>query len=124
LHSGESGGHAQEAKSMSIPEITPTELKERLDRGDSIVLVDVREPHEYAIADLPEVGQKRIPMREVVARAGELDPGSEVVLYCRSGARSGKVTAALMAQGFDRVWNLKGGVLKWREDVDPSLQAY
>ena len=107
-----------------IPEVTPTELKERLDRGDSIVLVDVREPHEYAIADLPEVGQKRIPMRDVVARVDELDPETERVFYCRSGARSGKVAAALAARGFERVWNLKGGLLKWREDVDPSLQAY
>ena len=108
----------------AIPEITPTELKQRLDDRDPIVLVDVREPHEYAIADLPEVGQKRIPMREVLNRVDELDPETEIVLYCRSGARSGRVAAALMQQGFDRVWNLKGGLLKWREDVDPSLQAY
>jgi rhodanese-related sulfurtransferase len=132
LQSGGAGGHAQEAKPMqtggtgpsAVPEITPTELKQRLDRNDSIVLVDVREPHEYAIADLPEVGQKRIPMREFATRVGELDPGAELVLYCRSGARSGRLAAHLMAQGFDRVWNLKGGVLKWREDVDPSLQSY
>ena len=107
-----------------VPEITPTELKERLDRGDSVILVDVREPHEYPIADLPEVGQKRIPMREIATRADELDPGAELVIYCRSGARSGKVAAHLIARGFDRVWNLKGGLLKWREEVDPSLQAY
>jgi adenylyltransferase/sulfurtransferase len=107
-----------------IPEITPLELKERLDRGERVALLDVREPHEYAIADLPEVGQQRIPMREVLERIGELDRDAEMVLYCRSGARSGKVAAALMARGFEHVWNLKGGVLKWREDVDPSLQAY
>jgi rhodanese-related sulfurtransferase len=108
----------------AVPELTPIELKARLDRKDDIVLVDVRVSHEYAIADLPEVGQKRIPMREIAARADELDPGAELVLYCRSGARSGRVAAHLMARGFERVWNLKGGVLKWREDVDPSLQAY
>ena len=108
----------------SVPELTPIELKERLDRGDPIVLVDVREPHEYAIADLPYVGQKRIPMREIAARADELDPAAELVLYCRSGGRSGRVVQHLMARGFERVWNLKGGVLKWREEVDPSLQAY
>ena len=108
----------------AVPELTPLELKERLDRGDPIVLVDVREPYEHAIADLPEVGQKRIPMREIASRANELDPHAELVLYCRSGARSGRVVAHLMARGFDRVWNLKGGVLQWREDVDPSLQAY
>lgn len=108
----------------AIPEITPLELKERLDRNDPIVLVDVREPHEYAIADLPEIGQKRIPMRELLARADELDVDRELIFYCRSGARSGRAAAALQARGFSRVVNLKGGVLKWRTDVDPSLRAY
>jgi sulfur-carrier protein adenylyltransferase/sulfurtransferase len=108
----------------SVPEITPSELKERLDRGDRVVLLDVREPHEYAIADLPEAGQKRIPLAQIPARVGELDPDSELVVYCRSGGRSGKAAAHLMAQGFERVWNLKGGVLKWRDDVDPSLKSY
>ena len=108
----------------AIPEITPTELKARLDRKDPIVLVDVREPHERAIADLPEAGQVLIPLRELPARADELDPASEVVLYCRSGARSGKALLQLQARGFERVLNLQGGLLKWREDVDPSLRAY
>lgn len=107
-----------------VPEITPVELKERLDRKDAIVLVDVREPHEYAVADLPEVGQKRIPIREVASRTGELDPNDELVVYCRSGARSGRVAAHLLSQGFTRVWNLKGGVNQWHADVDPSVQAY
>jgi len=107
-----------------VPEITPLELKDRLDRKEELVLVDVREPHEYAIADLPEVGQLRIPMRQLPTRIAELDRGSELVLYCRSGARSGRLTAFLLANGFERVWNLKGGVLKWREDIDPTLRAY
>src|SRR5690348_10817374 len=105
----------REPKTGGVGEITPTELKERLDRGDPLVLVDVREPHEYAIADLPETGQLRIPMREVPMRAGELDPNAEIVLYCRSGARSGRVASFLMGVGYPRVLNLKGGVLKWRE---------
>jgi sulfur-carrier protein adenylyltransferase/sulfurtransferase len=111
-------------QAREIPEITPKELKERLDRKDPIVLLDVREPHEAAIADLPEVGQLRIPMRELPARAGELDPASELIIYCRSGARSGKITLHLKSLGFERVFNLKGGMLKWREDVDPSVRAY
>jgi adenylyltransferase/sulfurtransferase len=110
--------------SDDIPEITPTELKVRLDRKDPIVLVDVREPHEPAIADLPESGQVLIPLRELPDRAGELDPASEVVLYCRSGGRSGKALLHLRERGFERLLNLKGGVLKWREDVDSSLRAY
>ena len=107
-----------------IPEITPVELKERLDRDDDLVLLDVREPHEYAIADLPEVGQLRIPMRQVADRVAELDPATDLVVYCRSGARSGRLAAFLLANGFERVWNLKGGVLRWRDDVDPTLKAY
>jgi adenylyltransferase/sulfurtransferase len=107
-----------------VPEITPTELKDRLDREDRLVLLDVREPHEYAIADLPEHGQLRIPMRQVVGRVGELDKEVDLVIYCRSGARSGRVVAHLLASGFERVWNLEGGVLRWREEVDPTLRAY
>jgi rhodanese-related sulfurtransferase len=108
----------------AIPEITPTELKARLDRKDPLVLVDVREPHEPAIADLPEVGQVLIPLRDLLDRADELDPASEVVLYCRSGARSGKALLQLRERGFGHLLNLKGGVLRWREEVDPSLRAY
>ena len=107
-----------------VPEITPVELKDRLDRNETFVLLDVREPHEYAIADLPEVGQLRIPMRQVAERVGELDRGTDLVIYCRSGARSGRMTAYLLANGFERVWNLKGGVLRWRDDIDPTLRAY
>ena len=86
--------------------------------------MDVREPFEMAIADLPEVGQLRIPMGQFMARLPELDPGDELVIYCRSGSRSGKVVRKLQQIGFEKVWNLKGGVLAWRQDVDPSLRAY
>ena len=116
--------HTDGSPAAGIPEITPVELKERLEREDALVLLDVREPHEYAIADLPEVGQLRIPMKQVPQRVAELDRGTDLVIYCRSGARSGRLTAFLLANGFERVWNLKGGVLRWREDVDPSLRAY
>lgn len=108
----------------NVPEITPTELKERLDAGDAVVLVDVREPFEVAIADLPDHGQLRIPSRDFAHRYGELDPDGEVVIYCRSGARSAQATHFLLANGFEKVLNLEGGVLGWRQDVDPSLTAY
>ena len=115
----------REPKTGGVQEITPLELKERLERGDSLVLVDVREPHEYGVVDLPEeLAKLRMPMREVPMRAGELDPDAEIVLYCRSGARSGRVGAFLVGVGYQHVWNLKGGLLKWREDIDPSLRAY
>jgi adenylyltransferase/sulfurtransferase len=111
-------------RAPEVPEITPTELKEKLDAGDVPVLVDVREPFECAIADLPDVGQRRIPTGEFAGRAAELDPESEIVVYCRSGSRSAWAVALLRQQGFERVYNLQGGVLGWRSHVDPSLSAY
>src|SRR5262245_12915852 len=116
--------HADGSPAAGVPEITPLELKERMDRKDDMVLLDIREPHEYAIADLPEVGQLRIPMRQVPGRLAELDRDADLVVYCRSGARSGRLAAFLLANGFERVWNHEGGVLRWRQDIDPSLRAY
>jgi len=109
---------------VTIPEMTPTELRDRLDREHPLVLVDVREAWEIQVADLPDVGQRRIPVAEFEARAGELDPDEAVVVYCRSGARSAWAVRQLRERGFEQVWNLKGGVLGWREEVDPSLEAY
>jgi sulfur-carrier protein adenylyltransferase/sulfurtransferase len=106
------------------PELTPTELKERLDHHHPLVLLDVREPHERAIADLPEAGQKRIPVGELLERIGELDPDENLVVYCRSGARSRWAVNQLRERGFEKVFNLEGGVLGWREQVDPSLEEY
>lgn len=108
----------------SVPEITPTELKEALDAAQDLVLVDVREYFEKAIADLPEMGQLRIPMNEVPGRMAQVPRDSRVVMYCRSGARSGSVAQYLMAHGWENVVNLKGGVLAWREEVDPTIAAY
>ena len=100
------------------------ELKERLDRGHPLVLVDVREPFERDLADLPECGQHRIPVKEIPFRGGDLDPDSEIVMYCRSGPRSSWATERLMEMGFKKVLNLTGGVLGWRSQVDPSLRSY
>ena len=107
-----------------IQEITPLELKERMDRGEVPVLVDVREPFESLIADLPESGQRRIPVKEIPLRASELDRDEEIVLYCRSGPRSAWATERLMEMGFSRVYNLRGGILEWRKQVDPSTPLY
>ena len=107
-----------------VPEITPTQLKARIDAGDVPVLVDVREYYEADIADLPELGQLRIPTAEFVARLDELDPGSELVIYCRSGRRSEWAARILLDRGYERVINLKDGVLGWREEVDPDLPRY
>ena len=88
------------------------------------MLVDVREPFEKAIADLPEMGQLRIPLRDLPGRIHELPRDADLVLYCRSGSRSAMAVAALVQRGFPRVWNLEGGLLRWRDEVDPSLTAY
>ena len=107
-----------------VPEITPVELKTRLDRGDVPVLVDVREPFEQRIADLPDHGQHRIPTGDFPHRFSELRPEDEIVVYCRSGSRSAWAVAVLRQKGYERAYNLHGGVLGWRTDVDPTLVAY
>ena len=107
-----------------VPEITATELNARLDAGDVPVLVDVREYYEADIADLPDHDQVRIPTAEFMSRLDELDPQSELVLYCRSGRRSEWAARILLSHGYQRVLNLKGGVLAWRREVDPTLPAY
>lgn len=109
---------------IDVPEISPEALKARLDAGDVPLLVDVRETFERDIADLPEHGQLRIPTGQFLQRMGEIDPGQEVVVYCRSGGRSEWAVKLLMQKGYERVLNLQGGVLGWRQDVDPSLRAY
>ena len=111
-------------QSADVPEITPTELKARLDNGDVPALVDVREAFERRIADLPENGQARIPTGEFLHRLGELDPDRDLVVYCRSGSRSAWAVRLLHERGFEKALNLKGGVLAWRQEVDPSLRAY
>lgn len=107
-----------------IPEITPTDLKAAMDQGRTPHLVDVREHFERNISDLPEVGQQRIPMKQVPEQMAGIPRDREVVVYCRSGGRSGQVVQYLRAQGWTDVVNLKGGVLAWREEVDPSIAAY
>lgn len=105
-------------------EITATELAAQMSRdGRELVIVDVREPHEAEIADLPRKS-KLIPLGELPARMHELDSTDEIVLYCRSGARSAQALRLLRDAGFTRLKNLKGGVLAWSDDVDPSVPKY
>ena len=107
-----------------VPEIGPTELKARLDAGDELMLVDVREPFEVQIADLPDHGQILIPTGDFFTRARDLDSEKEIVLYCRTGQRSEWAARILLARGFERVLNLRGGVMAWREEIDPTLRRY
>jgi rhodanese-related sulfurtransferase len=99
--------------------ITPAELKRRLDRGDALVLLDVREPGEAAIARL--AGSTLIPLRELRARIGELDPDAETVVYCHHGIRSAHAIAHLEPLGLRRLLNLSGGIDRWAREVDRAM---
>lgn len=102
-------------------EITVEELKERIDRNDSIVLLDVREPHEYEIANL---GGKLIPLNDLPKRVNELDSSDEIVVYCATGIRSGKAVKFLTEVGFRKVKNLIGGISAWAEKIDQTMPSY
>ncbi len=109
-------------RTNGIKEISAQELKTMIDHHDKFVLVDVREPHEYQIARIP--GSKLIPLGDVAQRANELDTADDIVVHCRSGARSAKAIQTLQKMGFKRLRNLKGGVLAWSHDVDPTVPQY
>jgi sulfur-carrier protein adenylyltransferase/sulfurtransferase len=102
-------------------EIRPSELKDRLDTGKPVEILDVREPWEHAICAIP--GARLIPMDELGARVGELDPAREVVVYCHHGQRSAAVVQWLRGQGIPAV-NLRGGIDGWAAEVDPALARY
>ena len=103
-------------------EITATELKSRLDRGDKLRIVDVREPNEYQINRIP--GSVLLPLGEVPRRYAELDPEEEIIVQCKVGGRSAKAADFLRSVGFKKVLNLKGGILDWIDKVDPSQPKY
>ncbi len=117
------GIRGEEAPAMTdgIPEITATELKARQDRGDKLFILDVREPHEYQICNL---NGKLIPLGELTRRVNELDSSVEMVVHCRSGKRSADAIHFLQTAGFKKLWNLKGGVLAWADEVDPRMPKY
>ncbi|MER3457738.1 MAG: molybdenum cofactor biosynthesis protein MoeB [Chloroflexota bacterium] len=103
-------------------EITPRELKERLERGERIVIVDVREPHEWDIAHIE--GARLIPLGELAARVHELDSADQIVLHCKTGARSARALEFLRGIGFRKLKNLKGGINAWAREVAPRLPTY
>jgi molybdopterin/thiamine biosynthesis adenylyltransferase/rhodanese-related sulfurtransferase/molybdopterin converting factor small subunit len=107
----------------TMEEITATELKQRLDHGDDIQIIDVREPHEYEIALIP--GSRLIPLGQVLNRVNEIDAGRETVVHCKMGGRSAKAIETLQRAGFTgRLINLKGGITAWSNEVDPSVPKY
>ena len=103
-------------------EIFPRQLKERMDRGDRPLILDVRETEEVAIAPFPCA--THIPMGEVPSRRSELDPEREVVVVCHHGIRSAQVAGYLSSIGFERVLNLTGGIDAWSLSVDPTVRRY
>ena len=106
-----------------MEEITATELKQRLDNGDDIQIIDVREDNEVAYARIPN--SVHIPLGQVVARMNEIDPTRETVVHCKMGGRSARAIDALQRSGFQgKLINLKGGILGWSDEVDPSVPKY
>ena len=120
LPSRSSNGQAAEP---GVPEITVQELKARMDRGEAPFVLDVRKPFEKEIAS---IGAPQIPLDELESRLGELAAhrGEEIVVHCKSGARSAKAVRKLREAGFERATNLKGGILAWGREVDPAVPEY
>ncbi len=114
-------GEEAPAPNVQVPEITPREMKSRLDRGDDLFILDVREPHEYQICNLKG---HLIPLGELPRRVHELDSSREIIAHCRSGKRSAEAVDFLRKAGFRKILNLKGGILAWSDEVDPSVPKY
>jgi molybdopterin/thiamine biosynthesis adenylyltransferase/rhodanese-related sulfurtransferase len=114
-------GEEAPASSVQVPEITPRELKARLDRGDDLFILDVRELHEFQICNLKG---HLIPLGELPRRVHELDSSREIIAHCRSGKRSADAVDFLRKAGFRKILNLRGGILAWSDDVDPSVPKY
>ncbi len=113
----------QEEKSLKngIPQLSVKELKRRLDAGEDMFILDVREPYEYQIAN---IGGTLIPQNEVPQRLGEIDRDREIVVQCRSGARSQRIAEFLKQAGYAKVVNLAGGILAWSDEIDPTVKKY
>jgi sulfur-carrier protein adenylyltransferase/sulfurtransferase len=103
-------------------DIDPVDVKAKIDRGDSFVLLDVREPHEYQICNIPSA--KLIPLGDLPKRVNELNSADEIIAHCKSGVRSAKAVDFLKQAGFKKVRNMKGGILAWSDKVDPSVPKY
>jgi adenylyltransferase/sulfurtransferase len=116
------GIHGEEKPvEANVPEMHVEELKRRLDAGDDLFVLDVREPHEYQICN---INGYLIPLGDLPKRVNELDSSREIVAHCRSGVRSGKAVAFLRQAGFKKVHNLAGGILAWADKIDPKMPKY
>ena len=114
-------GEEAPVSTTGIPTIQVEELKRRLDAGDNLFVLDVREPHEYQICN---INGYLIPLGDLPKRVSELDSSREIVAHCRSGVRSGKAVEFLQQAGFKKVHNLAGGILAWADRIDPKMPKY
>ena len=115
-------GRGEETVVETTGDIDPTEVKQKIDRGDDFILIDVREVHEHQICNIPFA--KLIPLGDLPKRVSELNDAHEIVAHCKSGMRSAKAVDFLKQAGFKRVRNMKGGILAWSDKVDPSVPKY
>lgn len=105
-----------------MKEVTVQELKSLIDSKADFQLIDVREPHEY---DICHLNGELIPMAEIPHNVEKIDRNRQVVIHCRSGKRSGNMIAWLeQNHQFENLYNLKGGILEWGKEIDPSMPAY
>jgi adenylyltransferase/sulfurtransferase len=111
----------QEESLMSVPEIRVEELKKRLDAGENLFLLDVRDEYEYEISN---IGGQLIPLPELARRMNELDTHRNIVTVCKMGPRGAKAAQALHNAGFNHVWNLAGGIHAWSDRVDHTVRKY
>jgi molybdopterin/thiamine biosynthesis adenylyltransferase/rhodanese-related sulfurtransferase len=109
-------------EAVTVKEITPRELAQRLERGDDLDLIDVREPFEWEIARIE--GARLVPLSTFPGAVESLDPEREIVVQCKVGGRSARAADVLIAAGFRNVWNLAGGITRWSDEVDPNVPKY
>jgi len=107
-----------------VPAIAPRELKRRLEAGDDLLILDVREPHEWEISNLEDLGAVLIPKGQILEHLGELDTAKEIVVHCKMGGRSADVIRELQQHGYKKLLNLEGGINRWAREVDPELPVY
>lgn len=104
----------------AVPGISVADLKRRIDAGEGPVIVDVREPSEWAAGNLAALGARSIPLGEIERRCGEISAAGDVFVHCKAGGRSAKAVAFLRSKGI-RAWNVEGGLLAWAREIDPSI---
>jgi len=105
-------------------EITPGQLQDKLDRGEEMTIIDVREPHEWQIANLASYGARLIPLGQFPQRLNDINPADDIVVHCKVGGRSAQAYEVLQQAGYTRIKNFKGGILAWADQVDRSMQKY